>query len=90
MMSIKNILWILVNLLTFVLAIFWYFKNPDYEPVIVALAAIASMVASVFSLRGKGDEKDSSRNNSTKMEINAGRKSKNYQSSNDININNER
>ena len=70
-----------LNIIIILVCAFWYYKEPDFKPVVSLLGALGALIAQFF-INDKKRKRDS-----VKMTQKSGSGSKNYQAGGDININ---
>ena len=93
-MNIVKALWLIGTTIILILSIYWITVDNSPEPYIIMVGTIISYLAFFWPKRlsNSGEEKDSSIEKDFKfrMKQKGGNNSSNYQSSGDININNEK
>jgi hypothetical protein len=78
-MTTRKVL-IVLNIAGLLGALIWLFTQPEWEPLVTSIGLIATLVAQLFSTKGKNGD-------NVIMKQKGGKGSKNYQSKGDININ---
>jgi len=79
----ENKVWVILNTIVLCLSIIWFIVDGGFEPIIVGVLSIITLIYQGIDQRTEGISK-------IKMKQSSGKNSKNYQAKGDINITNEK